>query len=70
MTKEEKIAAIEEIMELDAGVLKEDSILADFEEWDSMTKLSLVAESQRIFNKDITGSMLIDCKTVSDLLNL
>lgn len=70
MTKEEKISAIEEIMELDNGVLKEDSILDDFDEWDSMTKLALVADSQKIFKKNITGAMIRDCKTVADLLNL
>lgn len=70
MTKEEKLAAIEETMELSTGTLKEDSVLADFDEWDSMTKLALVAESQRIFGRDLGGAELKACVTVSDLLKL
>lgn len=70
MTREEKIRAIEEVMELDEGILKEDSILCDFEEWDSMTKLALIAESQKIFDKNLTGTMVKECKTVADLLSL
>ena len=58
------------MMELDEGTLEEDSVLDDFEEWDSMTKLALIAESQKIFEKNLTGTMMKGCKTVADLLNL
>ena len=70
MTNEEKIAAIEEVMELDEGTLKEASILSDFEEWDSMTKLALISESQKIFGKTLSGTMIKSCTTVADLLKL
>lgn len=43
MTIEEKIAMLEDVMDLDEGELKLDSVLAEFEEWDSLSKLSLIA---------------------------
>ena len=38
MSLEEKIALLEEIMDLDEGTLEADSLLDDFEEWDSLSK--------------------------------
>ena len=70
MTNEVRIEAFEEIMELEEGTLNENCVLDDFEEWDSMTKLSIIAESKKIFGKDISGSDLKACSTVSDLLKL
>lgn len=40
MTNQEKLEKLEEIMDLEAGQLSEDSILADFEEWDSIAIFS------------------------------
>lgn len=68
MTKEEKLAIIAEIMELDE--LDENAVLADFEEWDSMTRLSIVAEAPKIFGKSIEATSLRACKTVADILKL
>ena len=38
MTIEEKIAMLEDVMDLDEGELKLDSVLAEFEEWDSLSR--------------------------------
>lgn len=70
MTREEKLRAIEEILELDEGTLTETSILAEFQEWDSLSKLALIAESKKIFGKAITGENVCSCVTVDDLLSL
>ena len=42
MTNKEKLAALEDLMELDEGTLTEDTILEDIDEYDSMTKLALI----------------------------
>lgn len=42
MTIEEKLALLEETMEMDAGSLKADMDLCDVEEYDSMSKLSII----------------------------
>ena len=70
MTDNEKIKEIEEIMDVEDNSLKPEDELDNFDEWDSMTKLALIASSQKVFGKEITGSQLKDCKTVSDLLKL
>ena len=49
MTIEEKIAMLEDVMDLDEGELKLDSVLAEFEEWDSLSKLSLIAMAKQDF---------------------
>ena len=42
MTEREKLALLEDIMELDEGDLSVDMALEDIEEYNSMTKLSLI----------------------------
>lgn len=67
MNEEEKIALIEETMELDEGELKIDSVLSDYEEWDSLSKLSLMALSKQKFNKTLTADTLRGFVTVKDI---
>ena len=67
MTKEEKITLIEEIMELDEGTLSEDSILAEFEEWDSLSKLMLISTAKKEFGIVINTDTLKTFKKVSDI---
>lgn len=68
MTKEEKIALIEEIMDLDEGTLTEDSILADFEEWDSLSKLSLIAEAKQNFGIILGTKEISSFEIVGDIV--
>lgn len=67
MTKEEKISMLENIMDLDEGELTEDTLLADFEEWDSLSKLSLVAEAKRNFGLVLTTDQIGMFVTVNDV---
>ena len=52
MKIEEKIALLEDIMDLDEGTLTLETVLAELEEWDSMTKLSLVASVKKAGGED------------------
>lgn len=67
MTVEEKIELIEELMDLDEGTLAVDSVLDEFEEWDSLSKLSLMAEAKRKFDKKLTVNEIKEFKTVQDI---
>ena len=67
MDNKEIIAMVEEAMELEEGDLKEDSTLEDFEEWDSLSKLSLLALVKRNYNKVISADQLREFKTVADI---
>lgn len=53
MTCAEKIAKIEEIMELDPGELALETRLVDYVEWDSISKLAFVS-----LVEETTGKML------------
>lgn len=70
MDTKKKMALLEECMDLDEGSLKEEDILEDFEEWDSVTALSIIAMADEQFHKTISGDDLKRAKTVADLLAL
>lgn len=69
MTTEEKIAMLEDVMDLDEGTLTLDSVLDDFEEWDSLSKLSLIVEAKQQFGLILSADTLKDFYTVKDICN-
>ena len=60
---------IEYKLDVDQGSLNEESVLAQIEEYDSMTKLSLIVMCDDEFNKKLTGEQLIEFKTIKDILD-
>lgn len=68
MNTQEKIALIEETLELDEGALTPDTVLADVEEYTSMAKLSLIVMMDDEFGVKLTGDMIKGFKTVADIL--
>lgn len=69
MTLEEKLAALEEIMELDEGTLKPDMELDDIDEWDSLSALSYVVMMQDEFGRKMRGAEIRAFETVQDILD-
>lgn len=70
MNNEEKIAILEELMEVDEGTLTPKTLLINIEEWDSVALLSFIAMMDDEFGKTIKGSVVREQKTVADLMNL
>lgn len=70
MTKQEKLKNLEEIMDLEEGVLKEDDVLAEYEEWDSVSILSFIALMDEMFEKEITGADIKEFIRVKDVLEV
>ncbi len=70
MGNDEIIALIENCMDFEYPTLKMEDILADFEEWDSLTALSIISSADEKFHKHLTGDELKKVKTVSDLVKL
>lgn len=70
MTVEEKIAMLEEVMELDEGTLKADDELEEYEEWDSIARLAFIAMLDSDFDKVVKGDVIKALKTVQDALDL
>lgn len=67
MSVEEKITFLEEVMEIDEGELHIDDQLDDIEEWDSLTKLALMAAIKKQNDKMITVDELKSFQTVKDI---
>lgn len=67
MSNEEKIAMLEEIMDLDEGTLSLSDSLEDYEEWDSLAKLSLIVEAKKLFDKVMNVDEIREFKTVEDI---
>ena len=68
MTDQEKIALLEETLELDEGTLTADTLLEDVDEYDSMAKLSLIVMMDDEFEVKLTSEMIKSFKTVGDIL--
>ena len=70
MTIEEKLALLEETMEMDAGSLRADMDLYDVEEYDSMSKLSIIVMMEDEFGVKLTSDMDRGFTNVQDILDL
>ncbi len=69
MPQEEKIALLEDMLELDANTLTPETKLADVGEYDSMAKLSLIVLMDEECGKKLTGEQIRTFKTVQDVLD-
>ncbi|MBU3662650.1 MAG: acyl carrier protein [Bacteroidetes bacterium] len=68
MTNEEKVALIEETLDIENGSLRPETELSSVAEFDSMAKLSLIVLCDENFNKKLTGEQIRAFVTVGDIL--
>ena len=68
MSEREKLALLEDMLELDEGDLTMDKLLEDIDEYDSMAKLSLIVLMEDEFNIKLTGDMIRSFTTVGDIV--
>lgn len=69
MTKEEKIALLEDMLELEVGSLTSETELSSIDDYDSMAKLSLIVLFDDECGKKLTGEEIRKFKTVGDILD-
>ena len=69
MTEREKLALLEDMLEVDEGILTPDMKLGDIDEFDSMAVLSLIVLFEDEFGKKITGQDVKKYITIADVLN-
>ncbi|MFA6403652.1 MAG: acyl carrier protein [Salinivirgaceae bacterium] len=62
------IKKLEGILEVDK--IEMDDVLLDFEEWDSLTSLSIIATIDADFHFSITAEELLSAGTVGNLIKL
>lgn len=70
MSNQEKLEKIAEIMDLELEQVKEEAVLVDYEEWDSVAILSFIALMDEEFGKAIKGAEMRELITVKDLMGV
>ncbi len=65
--KEELLDKLAEILEVEQVYLNDE--LESFDEWDSLTALSIIALADSDYNKKLTNELLKEFKTINDLVN-
>ena len=69
MKQEEFLTELEDILQKEDSCKVEDNI-EDYDEWDSLSKMALMAFYDKQFGIKISLSQLSELKTVSDLIEL
>lgn len=70
MSEREKLALLEDMLELDEGDLTLDKALDDIDEYDSMAKLSLIVLMEDEFGVKLTGDVIKGFETIGDIVKL
>ncbi len=68
MTEREKLAMLEDLLDLDEGTLSPDDELSSIEEYDSMAKLSLIVMLEDEFGVKLESAVIRGFNTVGDIL--
>ena len=58
---------LEEVMDLEEDTLTADVVLEDLEEWDSLSKLALMADTKKTYGKKMTAEEIASFVTVQDI---
>ena len=68
MTEQDKLAMLEDLLEVEEGTLKPETMLTDVEEYDSMSMLSLIVMMQDEFHVNLKSADVKGFQTVGDIL--
>ena len=66
MSLEEKLELLEDIMDYD-DALKPEMVLADLEEWDSLSTLALAAKVRELYGTNLTSDQILQFEPVQDI---
>lgn len=69
MTKQEFLVELEDILQREGPLLESDK-LEDYEEWDSLSKMSLMAYYDKNFGVKLSLNSFKNLETVSDIMAL
>lgn len=69
MELKEKLALIEETLDTEEGSLSPETLLADVDEWDSISALSLIVMLDEEFERTITGEQIKALVSIQDILS-
>ena len=66
---DDKLKKLEEVFEMQEGTLRQDMRLDELEEWDSMTRLSLIVMMEDDYGKKVKRSEVMNYTTVQDIVD-
>lgn len=66
---DDKLKKLEEVFEMQEGTLRLDMRLDELEEWDSMTRLSLIVMMEDDYGKKVKRSEVMNYTTVQDIVD-
>ena len=66
---DDKMKKLEEVFEMQEGTLRPDMLLDELEEWDSMTRLSLIVMMEDDYGKKVKRSEVMNYTTVQDIVD-
>ena len=69
MSEQEKLKLLEEMFEVEEGSLNPKIVLESMDNWDSMTKLSLIVLMDDEFEKKLSGEQIRKFSSVQDILD-
>lgn len=69
MNQKKKLSQLEEMMGMEEGTLKPETVLRNLDEWDSLAKLSLIVLMDDEYGKHLTGEKVREFTTIDDILN-
>lgn len=69
MSNEKKLELIEEVFDVDPGTLTPDMELSAIDEWNSLTKLSLIVMVDDECGKTLTNDDIKALNTVQDIMD-
>ena len=69
MDAKKKISLLEDMFEMDEGTLKPETELNAIENWDSMSKLSLIVLMDDEFGKTLKSDEIKTFNTIQDIMN-
>ena len=69
MTQEEKLELLEEVLDMDKEDIDVTMNLEEMDEWDSLSKLGLMAAVETRLNKRLTVEEVQKFKTVQDIID-
>lgn len=69
MSEQEKLKLLEEMFEVEEGSLNPKIVLESMDNWDSMTKLSLIVLMDDEFKKKLSGEQIRKFSSVQDILD-
>ena len=65
----EKKQLLADLFDVEIEEIQENTILDDFDAWDSMTKLSLIVMMDDECGKKLTGEKILEFKTIKDIID-